>query len=268
MMKLVDQIGREVTLNKFPGRIISLVPSQTELLYDLGLNEEVTGITKFCTIPVSWFHQKIKIGGTKNLNIRKIEELRPDLILANKEENEKDQIEALGKFAPVWTSDVTDLESALEMIKSIGNITDRSERSARIISQIAERFLILNRVTSRPGISQLSVAYLIWYNPLMVAGGDCFINDMLSKAGFTNCFSSRSRYPKVDIEEIKQLSPALIFLSSEPFPFTEKHKREFEILFPDAAIVPVDGAMFSWYGSRLLFSPGYFQSLHGPAWNV
>ncbi|WP_336514614.1 helical backbone metal receptor [Pollutibacter soli] len=263
MITSIDQISEKIQLQNFPERIVSLVPSQTELLYDFGLNEQVKGITKFCTMPASWFHQKIKIGGTKNLNIKKIRDLGPDLIFANKEENEKDQVELLREIAPVWTSDVSDLVSALRMITSIGELTGRKNKSDQIVKVISENFSNLKQAQYKP-----SVAYLIWYDPIMVAGGDCFINDMISKAGFRNCFSDQSRYPKIDIEEIRQFSPELIFLSSEPFPFSEKHKREFELLFPASAIVLVAGEMFSWYGSRLLYAPAYFRTLHVPALDV
>ena len=114
MSIFTDQTGRKITLDKPPHRIISLVPSQTELLYDLGLHNEVIGITKFCVHPQEWFQHKTRVGGTRQINIDIIHELRPDLIIANKEENVKEQVEELAGYYPVWISDVKHLEAAYE----------------------------------------------------------------------------------------------------------------------------------------------------------
>ncbi len=112
-----DQTGREVSIPSHPQRIISLVPSQTELLFDLGLEEQVAGITKFCVHPEKWFRSKTRIGGTKNIKSALIHQLQPDLIIANKEENVKEQVEELAAHYPVWVSDIHDLQSALDMIR-------------------------------------------------------------------------------------------------------------------------------------------------------
>src|ERR1700741_3198050 len=109
-MHFIDQTGRKISIPQIPQRIISLVPSQTELLFDLGLDKEVVGITKFCVHPPEWFQTKTRVGGTKQLKIDLIKQLQPDLIIANKEENVKEQIEELEKHFPVWISDVNNLE--------------------------------------------------------------------------------------------------------------------------------------------------------------
>lgn len=128
------------SLQQLPRRIVSLVPSQTELLYDLGLEEETVGITKFCIHPEAWFRSKARVGGTKNVDIDKVRALQPDLIIANKEENVKEQIEALADIAPVWVSDIQDLDDALDMIRSIGHITGRQEKAELIAKLIGHRF--------------------------------------------------------------------------------------------------------------------------------
>ena len=262
--------------DKFPPqRIISLVPSQTELLYDLGLDKEVIGITKFCVHPPEWFRTKTRVGGTKNIHPEIIRELQPDLIIANKEENVKDQVEPLQDLAQVYVSDISNLEDALEMIQQVGALTNRSEKADALVTTIRERFGALGTTIrerfSTPGTTirqdfstlekpiHLPCAYLIWRNPWMVAGGDTFINDMLERAGFVNVFKDRLRYPEIDAAELRGCK--VILLSSEPYPFREKHVEEIRAILPEAKIRLVDGEMFSWYGSRLQYAPAYFREM-------
>lgn len=265
MSAFKDQLLREVLINeKIPQRIISLVPSQTELLFDLGLDKEVIGITKFCIHPKEKVALKEKIGGTKNLNIEKIRSLNPTLIIANKEENEKEQIEQLAKDFPVWISDVTDLQSALEMIAAVGKMTEKEKEAEELNRNIIEHFSLLenkNAAFSAP-LRLKTTTYFIWQNPLMVAGNKTFINDMLHRAGFQNCFQNLDgHYPEISAEQLQQANPEVILLSSEPFPFKEKHIADFQKLCQQAKVILVDGELFSWYGSRLLHAPFYFQKL-------
>jgi ABC-type Fe3+-hydroxamate transport system substrate-binding protein len=250
-----DQLNRKVSLDKIPQRIISIVPSQTELLFYLGLGESIIGITKFCTHPHHQTEHTTKIGGTKQLNIELIRELQPDLIIANKEENEKSQVEDLMSICPVWISDINDLPQALAMIESVGTMVNRKTEADVLVKAITNQFNALIKI-KKP----LIVAYLIWRNPYMVAGVDTFINSTLQLCGFTNAFKA-DRYPLIDAAILINANPDLVFLSSEPFPFTEKHIEEFKAILPNAKIVLVDGEMFSWYGNRLLLAPGYFSSL-------
>ena len=254
-----DQMGREVEVSFPPFRIVSLVPSQTELLADLGLKNKVVGITKFCIHPNDWFKTKVRIGGTKNVNREKVLELKPDLIIANKEENTKEDIDWLAERFPVWISDIKTLEDALEMIESIGLLTDKSVESKAIATSIKQSFERLNSESKR----KKKVVYLIWKNPMMAAGRDTFINEMLSKAGFENSITETdSRYPELTDEHLRNLNPDVVFLSSEPFPFKGKHTDELRAKFPSLKFVEVDGELFSWYGSRLLKSAEYFESLN------
>ncbi len=251
-----DQTGRKIPLNKTPGRIISLVPSQTELLYDLGLHNEVIGITKFCVHPEEWFRTKSRVGGTKQLNIEKIWRLQPELIIANKEENVKEQIEELEKHFPVWISDVRNLQDAFEMINRIGELVTKKETAETLIEQIKTNFSQLQISNRKP-----QTCYLIWQNPYMSVGGDTFINSMMEAAGFENIFKEQHRYPEIRIEELRILNTELLLLSSEPFPFKQKHVEELQPQLPHTKIILADGQMFSWYGSRLLKAPGYFKEL-------
>lgn len=250
----LDQLGRKITLHCPPQRIISLVPSQTELLFVLGLENEVVGITKFCIHPKKWFQSKTRIGGTKDLDLERIRALNPDLIIANKEENDEAQIAALAAEFPVWVSDVNDLDSALDMICSIAEITNRQEIGAQLCHTITREFAGLRPTGTK------SVVYIIWNEPLMAAGPDTFIHDMLRRCEFANCIAEQ-RYPKVLEETLEQLAPQFILLSSEPFPFSDKHVKAMQLRFPLSKIVLVDGEMFSWYGSRLTLAPAYFRKL-------
>lgn len=253
----IDQTGRKVSIPQKPQRIISVVPSQTELLFDLGLNEEVVGITKFCVHPQEWFKTKTRVGGTKQLKIDLIRQLQPDLIIANKEENVKEQIEELEKHFPVWISDINDLDDAYQMIEQVGLITGKETQAKEMTGQIKKNFSLLTTHHS-----PLASCYLIWKDPYMTIGGDTFIHTMLETAGFDNIYKNKTRYPEMTIEDLQNADCQLLLLSSEPFPFKQKHIEELKPLLPDTKILLVDGEMFSWYGSRLLKAPEYFCKLH------
>jgi ABC-type Fe3+-hydroxamate transport system substrate-binding protein len=248
-------------LNVKPTKIISLVPSQTELLHGLGLQYEVAGITKFCIHPIMWRNNKTIIGGTKNINLKKIINLQPNLIIANKEENIKEQVDELAKHYPVWVTDVFNLKSALQMITDIGMLTHTKKQSNKLITKIKNNFKLLKNIISHQQYLPKKVAYLIWQNPYMTAGGDTFINDMLVKCNCINVFKNQNRYPTITIEDLQKASIDFLFLSSEPYPFGEKHIKQLQAFLPDAKIILVNGEMFSWYGSRLLLAPDYFINL-------
>lgn len=246
---------REVLLPVFPLRIISLVPSQTELLFDLGLEERVVGITKFCIHPNEWYRTKSRIGGTKNVNFDKIAELKPDLIIGNKEENSKGDIEELEKHYPVWMSDIETIYDAIEMIEKVSHITNKDEKGKELIRQIttARQKVVVPEKKDK-------VLYFIWKNPWMVVGKRTFIDEMLAASGLENIVY-QERYIELTNEEVRQLDPALVYLSSEPFPFKEEHVEELQQLLPQAKIKIVDGEMFSWCGSRMKEAFPYFNTL-------
>jgi ABC-type Fe3+-hydroxamate transport system substrate-binding protein len=257
--KFTDQLGRTIRIKFPPRHIVSLVPSQTELLYSLGLDEEVTGITKFCIHPESWFRNKIRIGGTKQLKPDLIESLQPDLIIANKEENEKEQVEALAAKFPVWISDIKNLEEACAMIRSVGELTNRAGKANAIAGDIEERFSRFQATATGGKIRK--AAYFIWKNPWMAAGGDTFIHSMLGICRLENVYANDGRYPETTLDELALRKPEIVLLSSEPYPFAEKHIAEIAAVLPDARIITVDGELFSWYGSRLLDAPAYFNKI-------
>lgn len=257
MLSLTDQLHRTIQAPTAPQRIISLVPSQTELLYDLGLGERVVGITKFCIHPESWFKTKHRVGGTKQVDMDKIRALKPDLIIGNKEENQKKDMEALAKEFPVWISDVRDLTGALDMIVRMGELTGTAAKAQLIHNGIEHAFAGLE-----PMEEPVTAAYLIWRDPFMAVGHGTFVNDMMKRCGLINVFDEGdARYPQISDQALEEAGPELILLSSEPYPFKEKHVQEIKDICPEAIVKLVDGELFSWYGSRLLKAPEYFNGL-------
>lgn len=256
MQTVQDALNRTIHLPTTPQRIISLVPSLTELLYHLDLDHQVVGITKFCIHPREWFEKKTRVGGTKKLHFSVIDQLQPDLIIANKEENTLQDILELEKKYSVYVTDIATLPEAIHAIEEIGKITSRVYQANQINIKITRAFDALPFPTA-----YMDVLYLIWKDPYMSVGKDTFINDMLESVGFRNVLEDATRYPSLTNEDIVKLDPQVILLSSEPYPFKEKHIEELHQLLPDAQIHLVDGEMFSWYGSRLMFAPAYFRNL-------
>lgn len=251
-----DQMMREVRISHPPSRIVCLVPSITELLYDLGLEKQIAGITRFCVHPAHLLTQKVIIGGTKMVKLDVVKNLQPDLIVANKEENLKSDIDSMASEFPVWMSDISDLDGSIEMIAELGKITDTVTASTSLIGEIKKGFSALNHFKGKRAL------YLIWRKPYMAAGNGTFIHDLMMRCGLQNAAEHLERYPELSAAEIEELNPDYIFLSSEPYPFKEKHVLEIEKISPHSTIVPVDGEYFSWYGSRLAKAPAYFNSLY------
>jgi len=250
-----DQLNREIYLPTVPKRIISVVPSQTELLFYLGLDEAIIGITKFCIHPEDKVKKAEKVGGTKQLDLAKIKALKPDLIIANKEENDRGQVVELMTICPVWVSNIYNLDDALDMIKRVGALTGKESEAKTLVKQIALQF---NDIAIKR--SNLKTAYFIWRKPYMLAGKNTFIDNMLQHCGLVNAFEA-DRYPEIDSEKLIEANPEVILLSSEPYPFKKKHIAELKAVVPNTIIRLVDGEMFSWYGSRLLHAAAYFEEL-------
>jgi ABC-type Fe3+-hydroxamate transport system substrate-binding protein len=252
-----DMLGNLIQLRKPAQRIVSLVPSQTELLFDLELNKEVVGITKFCIHPASWLHEKKIVGGTKNIHLDVIRTLQPDLIIANKEENVEEAILELQKEFPVWISDVNTIVEACYMIGEIGMLCDRTSKAQHFISEINKNFESLSNDSA---LSGKKAVYYIWKNPWLTAGHHTFIHSMLEACGLQN-ESKEMRYPEVSPESLKKLAVDYIFLSSEPYPFKEEDKEYLSQFIDNDKIIFVDGTYFSWYGSRLIKAPSYIKKL-------
>nr|WP_294775287.1 helical backbone metal receptor [uncultured Flavobacterium sp.] len=265
MKTYTDQLGTIHTFEKTPKRIVSLVPSQTELLYDLGLEESIVGITKFCVHPFHFKSTKKIIGGTKKVHFEKIRLLQPDIIIANKEENTPEIVQELSKICPVWVTNIITLDDNLKMIEDFGQIFNKRTEAQKWIDKINFAHAdFLNFIQDKP---VNKVAYFIWANPYMVAAGGTFINELLKLNKFLNIYDNNlkyeGRYPEVIIQKMRvQGDPDLVLLSSEPFPFTDEHAFELGRFTHHAKTVFVDGEMFSWYGSRLVKAFNYFKILH------
>lgn len=235
-------------------RIVSLVPSLTELLYDLGLDAEVAGITKFCVHPAHWFATKARVGGTKSIKPEAIKKLDPTLIIANKEENVREQVLSLAENYRVHITDISNITDAINAIAEIGALTGKAPEAGNIIAAI--------KTAMPPQAVKLKVAYLIWQKPYMSIGGDTFISDMLMHGGFDNVFKDRYRYPETTVEELAASEAEYILLSSEPYPFGDKHAEELSKLIPEKKVLLIDGEMCSWYGSRTAKGLAYLRDLY------
>lgn len=244
-----DQIGRSVNVKDLPRRIVSLVPSQTEFLMDSGIRERLIGITKFCVHPPDLKERIAVVGGTKKINMELLKSLKPDLVIANKEENLKEEIEEIERFTNVWVSNVQSELDAIQMMRSLSDLLRLNFNENRLTEKIA----LMKANSTYLG----DVLYLIWRKPFMAAGNDTFINSMLELAGFNNCISNQNRYPIIELNDLVGKKPSHIFLSSEPYPFKEKHINEVKSYFPEANVLLVDGEMFSWYGSRIYHAVDY-----------
>lgn len=258
-----DQMGRQVDVPAAPQRIISLVPSITELLFDLGLGNRMVGVTRFCIHPLEARQNCANIGGTKQLHLDRIAELKPDLIIGNKEENTKDEIEQLLAVHTVWMSDVNTVPEGIEMIRKVGQICGVSEPAEQMATQVEGEFKALELSQQRIAPR---VAYLIWYDPIMGCGNNNFIHDLISRCGWINILDNldsgqSTRYPEVSESTLRELHPDFILLSSEPYPFKQKHANELAQRLPGVKMELVDGELFSWYGSRMLKMPQYLMQL-------
>lgn len=252
-----DALDRTVSLPAPPERIVSLVPSQTELLADLGLGARVVGITRFCVRPEGWRQAKAIVGGTKQVDVDRVEALSPDFILANHEENTPEDVDALSDIAPVYVTDVPTVEAARAMIHTVGRLTDRTARATDLADTIARRFAALG------DFPPLRAAYLIWRDPFMTVGHDTIIHDIMARGGFANAFGDRTRYPEVTLDDLVAADPDVLLLPDEPFPFPAKDKfsADLRAALPETPVHFVDGQAFSWYGSRLIETPAYLEAL-------
>ena len=261
MFEIIDQVGRKLCFTKIPKRIVSLVPSQTELLCDLGLKSHLIGITKFCVHPRDVAKKTSIVGGTKTIHLEKIKAIKPDIILCNKEENTKEIVEACEGICEVHVSDVFTIEDSCELIMHYGKLFNRVDQASVLMHSIQEGFQIFQHVMEKE--MQRRVVYFIWKKPWMVAGSNTFINHILSLNKFKNVYGHLERYPEIHLNTGSKLEEVeLVLLSSEPYPFKKRHILELQPFFPNAEIRLVDGEMFSWHGSRLLKALSYFKTLH------
>ena len=261
MLTITDDLGTQHHFSETPKRIISLVPSLTETLYELGLEDQIMGITKFCVHPYHLKSVKIIVGGTKRVHIEKIKALNPDVIIANKEENTLEIAESLRDSCPVFVTDIVTVDDTLKTITDFGLLFKRTTDAKKWTDKIQFAYTDFEHFMETKQWQK--VAYLIWREPYMVAGSDTFINEMLKLNKFENIYEKfEGRYPEVEIRKMRiQGDPDLVLLSSEPYPFKEEHAFEIGRVTHHAKTIFVDGEMFSWYGTRLFKAFQYFKAL-------
>lgn len=254
MRTITDALGREITYHYPPERIISLDPAITETLYYFGLNEEIVGRTRFCIHPKEKVKNAMNIGGTKDLKMDRIHDVKPDLIIAEKEENTKEMVETLEEHYPVYVCEIRTVQDGIQMTEDLGHVTGKSEQGTKLKSDVETAFATL------PKTDPVRVAYMIWKKPYMAVGRDTYINHTLEKLGFINPFAtSGERYPAVTVQDLQDANLDYIFLSSEPYPFRDKHHTEFKSFLPDVPPINIDGEML-WYGPKMLEAVQYFRS--------
>lgn len=233
-------------------RIVSLCPSLTELVFDLGAGHDLVGRTRFCVHPVDLVDGVEKVGGTKNPKVARIIELRPDLVLMNEEENRVEDAESLRSAGiAVHSSLPRNAADTAGMVRSIASAIRRPDRGEEIAREIEQRAARVSQ--GAEGQSPVSYAYLIWREPWMSLSDDTFVAGLLSLAGGRNVFGdARERYPTIALDDLRVASPDIVLLSSEPFPFAERHAVELSAATGIARdrIALVDGELLSWHGSR------------------
>lgn len=298
--ELRDHLGRHVPLDRPAERIVCLCPSLTETLFALGAGGRVVGRTKFCIHPQPEVERVPAVGGTKTARAAAVLGRRPDLVIAEKEENRAALVAELEPHVAVFVADVIDFESALAAVRDLGRLTGRVAAAERLGGEIERRFAALPKVGSAgamelprpadgaatgagadrpeksakaaegpeggPGLKNAPprAVYLIWQAPRMAVGRGTYIDDLLRRIGLENvCGALPGRYPRLSEEELRILQPDLLLLSSEPYPFKAAHAEQYAGLLPRTRVRLVDGEMFSWYGSRMLAAAEYLERLVG-----
>jgi len=251
-----DATGRELALGRAPRRIVSLIPSVTETLFALGLDEAIVGVTVYCVEPRAGVARKTKVGGEKNPKLELIRELTPDLVIANVEENLKTHVDRLREWGiPVWVTFPRTVAEGIGMVRDLGELTATRTRAAAIADELEA---LLGRVHARTAARpSVRVFYPIWRAPYMTINADTYVHDMLAVCGGRNVFGDRpDRYPTISLEGVRAAGPDVIVLPDEPFRFRATHVQDFAP-YPDIPAVArgrihlMDGKLFCWYGPRI-----------------
>lgn len=233
-------------------RIVSLCPSLTELVFDLGRGEDLVGVTEYCVHPAEGVEHVEKVGGTKSPDIDRIVELVPDIVLLNEEENRREDEAALAaEGVRCLTTFPRNAPETAEMVRTIGEALEREDEAERIARDIEVR--TARAVDAAKGVPAVRWAYLIWRKPYMTVSSDTFASSLLEQAGGRNVFGEHSvRYPEIAVEDLAAADPELVLLCTEPFPFADKHVAELAEatgLDPERFVI-ANGEYLSWHGSR------------------
>lgn len=247
MNMVMDALGRRFDLPNVPQRIVSLVPSLTEWLFALWLNERIVGVTDFCTRPSNLVIHKVKVRGTKNPNRATIFTLKPDLVIANKEENRQRDVDALTTAGvPVYVTDIRSLPHAIDQLGALADLLGVAEAAQPYLDDIRQAYTTLTVPQTRQ-----RVLALIWREPWMAIGGDTYSHDLLERCGAHNAGADLpGRYPRFDLDDLSALELDRILLLSEPYAFSADDLPPLQAHF-NGPIDFVDGELLTWYGPRI-----------------
>jgi ABC-type Fe3+-hydroxamate transport system substrate-binding protein len=241
-----DLLGRTFDFTTPPSRVVSLVPSLTETLFDLGAGDAVAGITDFCIFPEGL--QLPRVGGTKNPRIEEIRALSPDLVYVNLEENLERHAKQIEAFAPVFVTEPKTVDDVAELITTLGTIHHRSERATELNELLAQE---------RGAVANFTFAVPIWKKPGMWCGGDTYVSNLVESIGGRNVLHDRERYPTLNVEDVLSLRPDIVFLPDEPYLFTAADASEIK---GPRVIGPFPGHLFTWHGTRTILGLRFLHS--------
>ena len=251
-----DAFGQPFALAAPARRIVSLIPSVTEILFSLEAGDRVAGVTKFCSEPADGVKTKAKVGGPKNPRRDIILGLATDLVVASVEENHRADVEALrAAGVPVFVTFPRTVREGIQLIRDLGVLAGNPERAEFIATSCEEAVAAVERVNG--GQARVRVFCPIWRRPYMTINADTYVDSVLRTCGGENIFRDRpERYPTVSLTEVAALRPDIVLLPDEPFPFGRNHLEDFRGL-PDVPAICtghlrfVDGKILSWYGPRI-----------------
>lgn len=235
-----DVRGRPFATGSAPARVVSLVPSLTETLFDLGAGDQVVGITDFCIFPPDL--DRPRLGGTKTPRVTEIRALAPDLVHMNVEENLRRHGEAIEAIAPVFVSEPKDVAGVSLLISQLGELHDRRARAVELVRALDDELAAM---------PQASFTFVcpIWKSPWMWCGGDTYVSRLIAAAGGRNVLAHLDRYPQLPLEEVLAMHPDVVFLPDEPYLFTTADVAE----LPGPSVIgPFPGHLLTWHGSRTI----------------
>jgi ABC-type Fe3+-hydroxamate transport system substrate-binding protein len=261
--RLVDAVGTRHTPARREARIVSLVPSITELVCDLGLAEQLVGRTGFCVHPREVVRRIPKVGGTKDVDLDRLRALRATHVILNIDENKEEDARSLAEFVPelIVTHPLAPLDN-LALYRLIGGIFGREDRAEALCGEFEAAYAALQ--SAARGFPPDRVLYLIWKNPWMTVSRDTYVSRMLALVKWETVPAERGdRYPEIQLDSGVLDGADAVLLSSEPYPFRERHVAELraEPLLAKKRIALIDGEMTSWYGSRAIEGLGYLRRL-------
>ncbi len=266
MATFTDALQRPIHMTEPPKRVVSLVPSITEALFTFGADDSIVGVTQFCVEPADRVAGKEKVGGTKTLDVARVKQLEPDLIIANAEENRQEDVRQLiAAGLNVFVTFPRTVTHAIDMMRQLAMMTGTMDVAGAILQDAEEALTEVRTASERR--KPLRAFCPIWRNPWMTVGPNTYMHDLLASCGAANIFNHRhERYPRVELHEVARRDPEVIFLPDEPYHFVEKHIEEFRkyenvSAVQNGRIFLLEGKHLGWYGPRIAGSLRYVRDL-------